>query len=83
MSEKKYEILMEAMDYSKQKIDKFCTDWAMKGVVRSENQIRFSDSKIDINKNWDEIKLIIFLSMKRRTTEISISDLTQNQLKPR
>ena len=80
MSEKKYELLREVMDYSKQRIDKFCTDWAMKGVIRSENQIRFSDSQIDINKNWDEIKLIIFLSMKRRTTEISISDLTQKSI---
>jgi len=80
VSEKKVEILREAMDYSKQKIKKFCTDWAMKGVIRSENQIRFSESSIDINKNWDEIKLIIFLSMKRRTTEISISDLTQNSI---
>ena len=80
MSEKKYELLREVMDYSKQRIDKFCTDWAMKGAIRSENQIRFSNSEIDINKNWDEIKLIIFLSMKRRTTEISISDLTQNAI---
>ena len=80
MSEKKYEVLMDAIDYSKQKIEKFCTDWAIKGVIRSENQIRFSESSIDINKNWDEIKLIIFLSMKRRTTEISISNLAHDAI---
>ncbi|MCP4763504.1 MAG: hypothetical protein GY870_17150, partial [archaeon] len=79
MSEKKIEILMDAIDYSKKKIDKF-TDWSIKGIIRSENHIRFANNKIEINKNWDEIKLMIFLSIRRRTTEIALSDLNHEAI---
>ena len=70
-----YEILTEAMEHTKKHLVEFCTDWSIKGIIRNENQIRFSNSSIDINKNWEEIKLSLFLSKNRRTTEISICDL--------
>jgi PmbA protein len=70
-----YEILTEAMELIKKHLVDFCTDWSIKGIIRNENQIRFSNSCIDINKNWEEIKLSLFLSKNRRTTEISINDL--------
>ena len=70
-----YEILTEAMELIKKHLTDFCTDWSIKGIIRNENQIRFSNSGIDINKNWEEIKLNLFLSKNRRTTEISINDL--------
>ena len=71
----KYEILTEIMERAKKGIVEFCTDWSIKGIIRSENQIRFSENNIDINKNWDDIRINLFLSKNRRTTEILISDL--------
>jgi len=59
----------------KNKIKQFCTDWSIKAIIKKENQIRFSESQIDINKNWVEIKLELFLSQKRRTIEITLNDL--------
>ncbi len=76
-----YEILTEAMEHIKKHIVEFCTDWSIKGIIRNENQIRFSNSGIDINKNWEEIKLNLFLSKDRRTTEISINDLHPGTIK--
>ncbi|MFX1392176.1 MAG: metallopeptidase TldD-related protein, partial [Promethearchaeota archaeon] len=78
MSEIKHEILMDMMEQAKKSIKEFFTDWVIKGIINSENQIRFSDSKIDINKNWDDIKINLFLSKDRRTTEIAINDLRPN-----
>ncbi len=75
MNENKSEILLDTLESAKKYIENFCTDWVIKGTIKSNNQIRFSDSQIDINKNWDEIKLDLFLSKKRRTTEITICDL--------
>ncbi|TFG13155.1 MAG: TldD/PmbA family protein [Promethearchaeota archaeon] len=71
----KLELLNQVMARARKIIEAFCTDWAIKGIIRNENQIRFSESKIDINKNWDEIRLNLFLSNKRRTIEMTISDL--------
>ena len=76
-----YEILTEAMELIKKHLMDFCTDWSIKGIIRNENQIRFSNSGIDINKNWEEIKLNLFLSKNRRTTEISINDLHPGTIK--
>ena len=76
-----HEILTEAMEHIKKHIVEFCTDWSIKGIIRNENQIRFSNSGIDINKNWEEIKLNLFLSKDRRTTEISINDLHPGTIK--
>jgi PmbA protein len=67
--------LNELMDYIKVRIEKYASDWSIKGILKNENQIRFSESQIDINKNWNEIKFDLFLSQKRRTTEISLNDL--------
>ena len=72
---------METMEFVKKHIDNFCTDWVLNGTIKLKNQIRFSDSKIDINKNWDELKIDIFLSRKRRTTEITICDLRPHSIK--
>ena len=71
----KLEILIQVMAQARKIIEPFCTDWAIKGIIRNENQIRFSESKIDINKNWDDIRLNLFLSNKRRTIEMTMSDL--------
>ncbi|NVM03743.1 MAG: TldD/PmbA family protein [Candidatus Helarchaeota archaeon] len=76
----KSEILMDTMEFVKKHIENLCTDWVIKGIIKSKNQIRFSNSKIDINKNWDEIKLDLFLSKKRRTTEITICDLRSREI---
>jgi len=71
MEEKSYQL----MDFIKTRIEKFSTDWSIKAVLKNENQIRFSESQIDINKNWNEIKIILFLSHRRRTLDIVINDL--------
>jgi len=75
MSNITIENLTEAVKIAKKSIQKFCSDWSIKGIIKVENQIRFSESQIDINKNWNEIKLELFLSQKRRTMDISMSDL--------
>jgi predicted Zn-dependent protease len=75
MEERETEKLFEIISIIKTKIKQFCTDWSIKGIIKKENQIRFSESQIDINKNWDEIKLELFLSQKRRTIEITLNDL--------
>jgi PmbA protein len=69
------ELLNKVVDRAKKTLEPFCTDWAIKGIIRNENQIRFSENKIDINKNWDDIRLNLFLSNKRRTIEMTLSDL--------
>ncbi|MHA1457318.1 MAG: hypothetical protein ACTSR5_15295 [Promethearchaeota archaeon] len=71
MEDKSYQL----MDYIKERLEKFCTDWSIKAILNNENQIRFSESQIDINKNWNEIKFILFLSHRRRTLDITINDL--------
>ena len=58
MSEPKHEILVKSMEQAKKKIIKFCTDWVIKGVLKSQNQIRFSESKIDINKVRSQIGMV-------------------------
>ncbi len=78
MNQKKFEILTDKMELAKKHLKQFCDSWVIKGIIKSENQIRFSENNIDINKNWDDIKLVLFLSKKRRTTEISISNLSPN-----
>ncbi|TFG23355.1 MAG: TldD/PmbA family protein [Promethearchaeota archaeon] len=78
MNQKKFEILTDKMELAKKHLKQFCDSWVIKGIIKSENQIRFSENNIDISKNWDDIKLILFLSKKRRTTEISISNLSPN-----
>jgi predicted Zn-dependent protease len=69
------EHLNDLISYIKGKLEKFCTEWAISGIYSNQNHIRFSEKKIDINKNWDEIRFNLFLSKKRRTSEITISDL--------
>jgi PmbA protein len=69
------EKLIEMINLTKKNIKRFCTDWSIKVIINKENQIRFSESQIDINKNWDEIKLELFLSQRRRTIEITLNDL--------
>ncbi|MFX1450425.1 MAG: TldD/PmbA family protein [Promethearchaeota archaeon] len=85
MSDKKSINLIDTIEFTKKHIEKFCTDWVINGTKEFKNQIRFSDNRIDINKNWDEIKLDVFLSKNRKTTEITICDLRpeiiQNTLK--
>jgi len=76
-----HEILTEAMEQIKKHLVEFCTDWSIKGIIRNENQIRFSNSGIDIHKNWEEIKINLFLSKNRRTTELSINDLHPGTIK--
>jgi len=71
MEDKSYQL----MEYIKERLEKFCTDWSIKAILNNENQIRFSESQIDINKNWNEIKFILFLSHRRRTLDIAINDL--------
>ncbi|MHA1669771.1 MAG: TldD/PmbA family protein [Promethearchaeota archaeon] len=71
MEEKSYQL----MDYIKNRLEMICTDWSIKTVLNNENQIRFSENQIDINKNWNEIKIVLFLSHRRRTLDITINDL--------
>ncbi len=71
----KLELLNKVVDRARKTLEPFCTDWAIKGIIRNENQIRFSENKIDINKNWDDIRLNLFLSNKRRTIEMTLCDL--------
>ncbi|MCJ7650148.1 MAG: hypothetical protein MUP85_16175, partial [Candidatus Lokiarchaeota archaeon] len=71
MEEKSYQL----MDFIKTRIERFSTDWSIKAVLKNENQIRFSENQIDINKNWNEIKINLFLSHRRRTLDIVINDL--------
>jgi PmbA protein len=75
MESKNQEILFDTIKLIKSNIDTFCTDWAIKGKIELRNQIRFSENQIDINKIWDNIRLELFLSQKRRTMDISINDL--------
>jgi PmbA protein len=63
------------MEKVKKIITPFCTDWVIKGLIKLENQIRFSNTQIDINNRWDDVKLDLFLSRNRRTLEITINDL--------
>jgi PmbA protein len=72
----KLEILMQTMEKVRPLLRKFCTEWSIKGMVRYENQIRFSGSAIDITNRWDDIQLNLFLSNKRRTLEITVRDLS-------
>jgi PmbA protein len=74
LSEDKIEVLMGMIEHAKKYIKKFCDDWVIKGIKTSENQIRFSESSIDINKNWDDLRINLFLSQGRKTTEITIND---------
>ena len=71
LEEKSYQL----MDFIKTRIERFSTDWSIKAVLKNENQIRFSENQIDINKNWNEIKINLFLSHRRRTLDIVINDL--------
>jgi predicted Zn-dependent protease len=75
MEDNKHEALFDAIKLIKSNVVKFCTDWAIKGKVELRNQIRFSENQIDINKTWDNIRLELFLSRKRRTMDITINDL--------
>ena len=63
------------IDYVKNRVEAICDDWAIKTILKNQNQIRFSESQIDISKNWNEIKFELFLSRKRRTIDISLNDL--------
>lgn len=72
--------LNEISNYVKKKIQSFCDDWVIKSVIVDENQIRFSESQIDIKKNWNELKLDIFLAKKRGTAEIILNDLQFNSI---
>jgi predicted Zn-dependent protease len=69
------EILEDVMDRTKRLIKNSYTDWSIKGILRNENQIRFSNNKIDISKRWDDVQLNIFLSNRRRTLEITLRDI--------
>jgi PmbA protein len=62
-------------------IDPYFSEWVIKGIIKRENQIRFSNNSIDINKNWDEIKIHLFLAIKRKTIEINISMLTEQSIR--
>ena len=68
------------MELAKKKAESFCSDWAIKDIARDDNQVRFSESQIDINKNWEELKLELFLSQRRRTIDITINDLTEQSI---
>jgi len=61
-------------------LDSLFDDWVVKGIAREENQIRFSQNQIDINKSWQELKLELFLAIKRRTLEISLVDLRKERI---
>jgi predicted Zn-dependent protease len=63
------------IDYIKNRVEVICDDWSIKTILKNQNQIRFSESQIDISKNWNEIKFELFLSRKRRTVDISLNDL--------
>jgi len=63
------------VDYIKNRVNAICDDWSIKTILKNQNQIRFSESQIDITKNWKEIKFELFLSRKRRTIDISLNDL--------
>ncbi|MFW9949534.1 MAG: hypothetical protein ACFFKA_05360 [Candidatus Thorarchaeota archaeon] len=76
MTHSKEELLLYSMEKTKNLISSFCSDWVIKGIIKTQNQIRFSNNQIDINKQWNEIKLDLFLSRKRRTLEIVINDLS-------
>lgn len=78
--EKKLEELMELSSYIKNKISNFCTEWIIDGIYSNQNQIRFSEKKIDIHKNWDAIIIKLFLSKNRKTSEITISDLRKTSI---
>jgi PmbA protein len=71
----KAKVLENLMESVSKKLEAFCDQWSIKGIVKEENQIRFSNNEVDINKHWDEIKLNLFLSQKRRTMDITINDL--------
>jgi predicted Zn-dependent protease len=68
------------MEKVKKKISSFCNDWVIKGLIKLEHQIRFSNNQIDITKRWDDVKLDLFLSRKRRTLEITINDLSDKNI---
>ncbi|TXT60028.1 MAG: putative Zn-dependent protease [Promethearchaeota archaeon] len=55
-------------------------NWVIKADLKLDNQIRFSESQIDIDKNWNELRFDLFLSKNRRTLEISLSDLRKEAI---
>ena len=68
--------LMENLtEYIKDRVETICDSWSIKSILKNQHQIRFSESQIDISKNWNEIKFNLFLSRKRRTIDISLNDL--------
>jgi len=67
--------LDEVSNHVRTKISSFCDDWVLREIISNRNQIRFSESQIDIKKNWIELGINIFMAKKRRTTEITINDL--------
>ncbi|MBD3198363.1 MAG: hypothetical protein GF317_25155 [Candidatus Lokiarchaeota archaeon] len=71
----------EIQSYITGLIKNFCSDWVVSGIIRDENQIRFSSNKIDINKNWKDLRFQLFLSNKRRTLEMAITDLRKTAIK--
>jgi len=73
--ERKIDELKDIISHIKNQLKKFCTEWVINGIYTNQNQIRFSEKNIDIHKNWDATRINIFLSKKRRTSEITIDDL--------
>jgi len=78
--ERKIDELIEKTTYIKKQIDEFCTEWVINGIYSNRNHIRFSEKTIDIHKNWDTTEIKLFLSKKRRTSEIAISDLRKKSI---
>jgi predicted Zn-dependent protease len=72
--------LLKLKDVIRKNSEKFFDDWVIHAVLKSENQIRFSESQIDIDKNWSEMRFNLFLAKNRRTIEISLSDLRKKAI---
>ncbi|MEJ2250784.1 MAG: TldD/PmbA family protein [Candidatus Lokiarchaeota archaeon] len=81
-SEENTTIFLEnTLDKIRKLIDPFCSEWIIKGIIKKENQIRFSNNLIDISKFWDEIKIHLFMAKNRRTIEMDLSNLSIESIK--
>ena len=72
--------LLKLKDVIRKNSEKFFDEWVIYAVLKSENQIRFSESQIDIDKNWSELRFNLFLARNRRTIEISLNDLRKKAI---
>lgn len=71
-----------------EKIVNFALDNGVKEIIakltqKQEHQIRFSNSQIDITKQWNQNDLELFLAIGRRFTVLNLQDPTLESVKSR